>query len=52
VGTIFIIITSISMIIGIFLGSYVAGGIASDKAHLFVNGIDKIDADFSGKVSF
>lgn len=35
VGTIFIIITSISMIIGIFLGSYVSGGLVSNQAHLY-----------------
>jgi uncharacterized membrane-anchored protein YitT (DUF2179 family) len=48
VGTMFIIITSVSMIIGIFLGSYVAGGLASGQAHLY----NKVTENFDGRVSF
>jgi hypothetical protein len=39
------------MIIGIFLGSYVSGGLASNQAHLYTNTIDGVD-QFNGKVSF
>jgi hypothetical protein len=48
VGNVFIIITSISMLIGIFLGSYISGGLVSSEASLYDSGTQL----FNDKVSF